>query len=100
MFNKSKRIQELEQRLDAINAEVRYNSENIIACEKCKCLINKRDAIKGESIIINEFLDFSFRILWGKYPPYETVEKIHTPYYCLKCAPKEKQIKTKEKKDE
>ena len=67
--------------------------EETVACDKCKCRINKSDAVKGNSIIMKRYDSLQVQQKIHGYPESEigepNEEYIYTPYYCHRCKPKQ-----------
>ena len=65
----------------------------LVECDVCGCLLNKKTAIKGESRIVQEYHCNTVlnRYLYGAVG--NTEEKIEEVYYCKCHAPKTKKSK-------
>lgn len=95
MFRKIwKKIREHEERL--LNIE--DSTHGITHCDKCKCMILKSNAIKGESRIAGECVweSATFDLMTGEVfgkPTHKINEHIEEVYYCQAHAPKDKKCK-------
>lgn len=75
---------------DLVKMAIDYIHAETVDCETCGCMVNKSIAVKGKSEIRNcapLIITLDGHDYAGSYP---TVEYIHTPYYCKRCAPKKK----------
>ena len=85
-YNLKERLAHLE-----LNSNL-VKRDDLITCEKCKCLMYKNDAIKGKSIIKRKTV---YHNTYNSYNPLgalegTTEEYLFTPYYCQRCKPKSK----------
>ena len=66
--------------------------ESLKVCETCGCVIGKEKEIRGESVVVKDYItniqQMMNGMIWGK--PVHTPEHIHTPYYCQRCKPRGK----------
>jgi len=76
----SKVLEFYVKKSEALKLEIRggIGEGIVIKCDKCKCLLLKEDAIKGEEEMRGSIFGHKF---------------IYTPYYCLKCKPNKLKIK-------
>jgi len=61
---------------------------NLITCEDCKCLLDRRDAIEGKHKIKRRQSELGMLAAFFQKPTSE--EYIHIPYYCKRCKPAKK----------
>lgn len=94
MFGKKKDWMRLAEALDVTNRvtvlEDNYNNlPSVISCDKCKHLIYKKDAIKGESRVVKERESSGWREGIAGYEMTLTdKEVIKEVFHCPNCAPK------------
>ena len=84
--------------IDNILAEHLNNQPELVKCDKCKCLLYKKDAIRGESRIVK-------KVNWGTVEMdangYLNLvkEEIEQVYYCHKCKGKDEKETSKKPTD-
>lgn len=84
---KKKAIKELQETTNASSVFI----DNIVECETCKCLIKKQNAIKGKKEIKAKQTSVGYDVFYN-VTIYQDTDYIHTPYYCLKCKPQNRDI--------
>lgn len=84
------RLNEIQMELNALQSKVsQVNQHTSFDCETCGCMISKDKAIAGEDQVWTR-IEYNVYLPNGGWMPQREVKFIHTPYYCKKCAPKEK----------
>ena len=80
-------IEKLEQEIKNLQSKI-LSTPDLVECETCGCAIKKETATKGESII--KKYELPYFMMRSCFRDEDTEEHIHTPYYCKRCAPKDK----------
>lgn len=90
IFGKNRKYSDTEVSHDKRLALIEQKFDQLVTCEKCKCIIDKRNAIEGKHVIKekeNYYIE-TWDMRTGK-----GVEYIHIPFYCRRCRPIEKNKK-------
>ncbi len=71
----------------------------VIDCEICMCMVRKEKAVKGKAVIKKRYYGQPWLKPTLDRLGYDTqdAEYLYYPYYCKRCAPKEKRSDTKKK---
>ena len=77
-----------DQQIAVLQKQSHTHSDTVIKCDTCKCLIEKQDAVEGDSVIKDS--QTAMGLIYNVRP----VKYLHTPHYCLRCAPKLAKVKT------
>ena len=79
----SEELIKISERIDDLECSLSNFQEGIVTCEGCKCLIAQCNAVVGKKRV-EEYFDFDDEMLWHR------ADRIVTPYYCHRCAPKKR----------
>lgn len=74
-----------EKRLKVIETKV-SNIPETVDCEICGCMVRKEVAVKGKSEVRERFNGRLFSLFFI----HAEDEYLYTPYFCKRCAPKDR----------